>query len=267
MIALSQTVRSFWMWIALVVVGAAALFEYPGGYISTSHAVLHGLCAQIPSHSFAFNGARLPFDARMTGIYSGLLITLVSIGFRQRLMYSGDVPRSVVAVLGCFVGAMGVDGFNSLFTDLGIGQLYRPNNVARLVTGYGAGMALSVALCWLVAASAWKLSTSDPGVTALADLIVPALGLPLCAGLILSGAGWLLLPMTMVLVLSAWLTMTMLMLVLVLILFKIDEQVRSFHGLHLPGAVAAVLGFGAMLLLAGGRFWLEHALGISDMLM
>jgi len=32
-------------------------------------AVLHGLCAQQPTHTIYFGEQRLPFDARMTGIY------------------------------------------------------------------------------------------------------------------------------------------------------------------------------------------------------
>ena len=48
-----------------------------------AHLALHGLCAQRPSHTYTFNGRLLPFDARMTGIYSGFLVT-TSVLFAER---------------------------------------------------------------------------------------------------------------------------------------------------------------------------------------
>jgi hypothetical protein len=46
-------------------VGVAALFlAYPAALDDKARAALHGLCAQRPSHSFAFDDRLLPFDAR-----------------------------------------------------------------------------------------------------------------------------------------------------------------------------------------------------------
>lgn len=267
MTALWNTIREFWLWILVIAVGAVAFIGVPGGYTSTSHALLHGLCAQTPSHTFSFDGERLPFDARMTGIYGGLLLTTTVLATRRRLFCSGDVPRPVMAALGLLVGAMAIDGFNSLFTDLRIGQLYSPNNMARLITGYGAGMALAVGLCWLVSASAWRMSRPVPGVRTLIELVAPLGSLPVYGVLVAFGPDWLLLPLTVLLVFSAWLTMTMLMLVVVMLVFRIDDQIRSMSALHVPVAIAALLGICAMLALAGGRFCLEGTLGISNALM
>ena len=41
-----------------------------------AHAFLHGICAQRPSHSLQVGDELLPFDARMTGIYTGFLSDL-----------------------------------------------------------------------------------------------------------------------------------------------------------------------------------------------
>lgn len=265
--ALSNRIRDFWLWILVVALGTVVFFQTPGGYSSTSHALLHGLCAQTPSHTFTFNGERLPFDARMTGIYGGLLITVAVLAIRRRLFCSGDVSRPVVTALGGLVVAMGIDGFNSLLTDLMIGQLYQPGNVARLITGYGAGIALAVALSWLVSASAWRMSRPVPPMSGASDLAASLAGLALYAVTVLFGPGWLHGPLTMFLVFSAWLTMTMLMLVLVMLVFRIEDQIRSAAALHVPVAIAALLGICAMLVLAGGRFWLERTLGISNAMM
>lgn len=264
MTAVFNVIREFWLWIAVAVVGALLFFQSPGGYSATSHTILHGLCAQTPSHTFIFNGERLPFDARMTGIYGGLLITTTALAVRRRLFCSADLPRPVIVMLAVLIGAMAVDGVNSLFTDLGIGQLYQPGNFARLITGYGAGMTLAVALCWLVSASTWRMSRPVPCMTTVLDLVVPLAGLAVYGTLILLSPDWLLLPLTILLVSSAWLTMTMLMLVIVLLILRIDDQVRSIRALHVPVAIAALLGACAMLALAGGRFWLERTLGISN---
>ena len=267
MSTLPQTLRHYWLWVAVVLVGLALFVQWPGNYASTSHSLLHGLCAQTPSHTFMLNGEPLPFDARMTGIYGGLLITVVGLAVRGRVFYSGDIPVPVMASLGLLVSVMAVDGFNSLFTDLGIGQVYPPTNVGRLVTGYGAGMALGVALCWLVAASAWRISRPLPGVATLRELAIPIVGLSIYGPLVVLGPDWMLLPVTACLVVSAWLTTTLLMLVIVLLAFRIEERISSIRALHVPVAIAALLGVVAMLVLAGGRFWLERTLGISHALM
>lgn len=267
MSTLPQTARHYWLWIAVAAIGLGVFVLSPGGYTSTSHSLLHGLCAQTPSHTFMLDGEPLPFDARMTGIYGGLLVTVLVLAVRGRVFCSGDVPVPVMSVLGLLVGAMAVDGFNSLFTDLQIGQLYAPTNIGRLVTGYGTGIALGVALCWLVAASAWRMSKPEPGIRTLRGLLVPAGGLALYIPVVLLGPGWMLLPVTVVLVVSAWLTMTMLALVIVLLAFRIEEGIGSLRALHVPVAVSAMLGICAMLTLALGRFWLERTLGISNALM
>lgn len=263
----SRMIRDYWLWLLVVAVGTVAFIQSPGGYPSTSRALLHGLCAQTPSHTFTFDGVRLPFDARMTGIYGGLLITTMVLVARGRLFCSGDVPRAVIVALAILICGMAIDGINSLFTDLQIGHPYQPNNITRLVTGYGAGMSLAAALCWLVSASAWRMSRPEPAVRTTMDLAPSVAGFAIYGALILYGPDWLLLPLTMLLVLSAWLTMTLLMLVIVLFVFRIEDQIRSIRALHVPVAIAALLGICAMLTLAGGRFWLERTLGISNAMM
>lgn len=267
MSTLPQILRHYWLWVAVVLMGLVVFTQVPGGYASTSHSLLHGLCAQTPSHTFTLNGEPLPFDARMTGIYGGLLITVLGLTIQGRMFHSGEIPRLVVACLGLLVAAMAVDGFNSLFTDLQVGQLYAPTNIGRLITGYGTGVALGVVLCWLVAASAWRMSRPVPGVSSLRELLLPMAGLAVYGPLVVLGPDWIHLPVTAFLVVSAWLTMTLIMLVIVLLAFRIEDQIRSIRALHVPVAISAMLGICAMLLLAGGRFWLERTLGISNVLM
>jgi len=262
-----SSIKAYWLWIAIVGVGAVVLFAYPGGYASTSHMLLHGLCAQTPSHTFVIDGKPLPFDARMTGIYGGFLVTLAGMIVRGRLFRYGKPPMTVIVTLAAFVLAMAIDGTNSLLTDLGLWHPYAPRNVLRVITGYLTGVALATVLSWLLASSVWNLSRPEAGIASPRSLALPAASVVPYVTLISWAPDALHLPLSTALVLSAWLTVSMLMLVIVLMAFRIDERVRTIRHLHVPVAVAAVLGISVMGMLAAARFWLEHTFGISNSMM
>lgn len=262
-----NTIKTYWLWAGIIAGGMLMFFAYPGSYASTSHMLLHGLCAQTPSHTFVVGDKPLPFDARMTGIYGGLLAGVVTIVARGRLFRYGNPPRTVILTLASFVLVMAADGFNSLLADLGLWHPYPPANILRVVTGYLTGISLAVVLSWLLASSVWNLSRARPGIGSTKELLVPVWIVVPYLGLILWGPDLLHLPLSMALVLAAWLTVSMLMLVIVIMMFRIDEHVRTVRHLHVPVAVAALMGMGVMLALAGVRFWMEHTFGISNAMM
>lgn len=259
--------RDYWLWAGVLAVAGVVFFGLPGGYAGASYAILHGLCAQTPSHTIAFGGERLPFDARMTGIYGGFIITLVSIAGGGRLFHYGNPPRRVVALLGLFVGLMAIDGLNSLLTDLMLRHPYESHNGMRVVTGYGTGVSLAVALSWLLASSAWNLGSPSTAIGRFRDLVAPAIGLA-AYGLVLTvSPGMLHLPVSLLLVFSAWITVTMLVLIIVLLTLKLDGQIRQVRHLHVPVAISALLAISVMITLAGIRFWTERTFGISNAMM
>jgi len=260
-------IREYWLWAAVLAVGSVAFFGSPGDYAETSHAILHGLCAQTPSHTIMFGGEMLPFDARMTGIYGGFLITLGSIAASGKLFRYGNPPIRVTAVLALLVGLMAVDGFNSLLTDLVLWHPYESGSGLRVATGYGTGVALAVALSWLLASSAWNLGSPNVAIGRLRDLLAPGIGLVAYGVLLFASPGALHFPVSMLLVLSAWITVTMLMLVIVLLALKLDSQVRQVRHLHVPVAISALLAVSVMIGLAGVRFWAERTFGISNAMM
>ncbi len=260
-------IREYWMWAAVLAVASVAFFGSPGDYSGTSHAILHGLCAQTPSHTISFGGQMLPFDARMTGIYGGFLITLGSIVASGTLFRFGNPPKRVIAVLALLVGLMAVDGFNSLLTDLMLWHPYESGSGLRVATGYGTGVALAVALSWLLASSAWNLGSPNVAIGRLRDLVAPGVGLVTYGLVLIASPGWLHFPVSMLLVLSAWITVTMLMLVIVLLALKLDSQVRQVRHLHVPVAISALLAVAVMIGLAGVRFWAERTFGISNAMM
>ncbi len=109
-------------------------------------AAMSGVCAQQPSHSYFFGGRQLPLCARDSGIYAGFLATLLWIGLRGRRAGRRFPPRSLAVPVALGAVAMVVDGFNSLFVDLGWPHLYPPHNLLRLATGLAMGNALALFL-------------------------------------------------------------------------------------------------------------------------
>lgn len=257
----------FWLWGIVVAIAGVAFWASPGGYGGTSRTLLHGLCAQTPSHTLRFGDRMLPFDSRMTGIYGGFMVTFLVIIARRRLLHYGNPPRRVVAVLVALVAAMAIDGTNSLLTDLGLWHPYEPTNALRVVTGYGTGVALAVVLGWLLASSVWNLASPAAAVETVHDLATPVLGF--CGYAVMLGwrPEWLHLPVSLLLVTSAWVAVSLLMLVIVLLTLRLDAGVRRVEQLHLPVAIAALLAVSVMLGLAGARFWLERTLGITNAMM
>ncbi len=107
---------------------------------------LSGICPQRPAHSYTLDGVQLPIEARMIGIFGGLVVGIVelaTVGWRRSRRW----PRRAVAVtLLAGFSAMVFDGFNALFFDLGLPHLYAPDLRVRLGTGILAGLALAFVL-------------------------------------------------------------------------------------------------------------------------
>ncbi len=149
-----------WLLISLAVIllGAlAALFLAPGGTaIDRLRVLVSGICAQLPTHSFYPGGVQLPLCARNTGIYLSFslsVITLVARGYGRSARLPG---RWVACVLLLGIGAMALDGFNSLFLDLGLPHLYQPQNLLRLATGLLAGTAMAAFLAPVANGVIWR---------------------------------------------------------------------------------------------------------------
>lgn len=263
---LRSFIRNYWLWYALAF-GTSALFLFwPGGFADKARLLLHGLCAQTPSHSFTFGGLMLPFDARMTGIYAGAFFTLLVLALQGRLLRAGLPPIRVIVILASFVIVMAADGFNSLFTDLGIWHPWESRNELRLVTGYATGVSLAVVLSWLVASTTWRLSDRRAVVSTTRDVALFWMPFIPYAAAVLTGAAWLYVPLSLMLVLSAWVVLSMLTLSMLLLALRWDDRIRVASQLHIPGALAGLAGLAVMLLLAFGRVWLEHVTGIPSTL-
>jgi uncharacterized membrane protein len=134
-----------WFFAGTFAVLLAALLFWPGQPLEWKmYAVVHGVCAQ--QHNIFVGGLQFPLCARNSGIYLSFLLTTFYIYAIGRGRAGGLPPWSITAALGLFVVIMGVDGFNSLFVDIGRQPLYTPDNLVRTLTGMGMGVSIAVML-------------------------------------------------------------------------------------------------------------------------
>jgi uncharacterized membrane protein len=163
----------------LLVGGFAAMVLFgflvaPGNLAWKTHVVLHGLCAQRPSHSLQIGGVTLPMDARMTGIYLGAAVTILWLVATRRCRATRVPSLAVLALLALFVFALAVDGFNALLVDLRFPTPYEPSNFLRMATGILGGNSLGVALGHLFASSIWAQGNRQRAVvTQPVELLTP----------------------------------------------------------------------------------------------
>ena len=242
----------------------AAFLAFPVPLDAKTYAALHGLCAQRPSHSFLLGDRQLPFDARMTGIYGGFLATSIYLALRGRYRVFGLPKMSAGMALVAGVALMGVDGINSLLVDLGLWHPYEPRNEVRLATGLLTGVALAVTICYLLATTLWQRGRASVRVVnGLGEIaLLVALQVPLAA-VVISGLGWLYVPIALLLLVSAVAVVSALALIVVTIVRRRDNSYGALGQLDGAATGSFVIGLAVMALIAGGRFWLERAAGVQ----
>ncbi len=241
----------------LIAIGAAfglaalGLAFWPGAtMVDRMRVLVSGICAQIPTHILRPGGVPLPLCSRNTGIYLGLMTGVGALVARGRWR-SAAMPRGGVAlVLLGFVALMGIDGFNSLFVDLGLPHLYQPNNFLRLATGLLCGMAMAAFLVPVVNSMLWRRPDPAPAYASFRFLLPLALVLALDFALVASQASWLLYPIAIVSVAGVVLAWTLITLTFVTVFTG-----RTGRYLRLPqvvpiGALALALAVVELLALA-----------------
>lgn len=240
-------------------------FAAPWGWEQTSRAVLHGLCAQTPSHTLRFGPYGLPFDSRMTGIYGGFLTTFILLCALGRHRLAAMPSVSTMFALGLLAFAMAADGFNSLFLDLRLSHPYEPRNWLRLVSGIGAGIAIAVILTFLVAQTLWRRPDAGRPAVASRDLpLVVAAQAPFAAAA-LSGQWFLALPLTLYLLFAAVTAVSIVALVAIVLFRQWDGRFGSAWELDRLASAAVVIGALTIGALASGRFLLERLLGLPPL--
>ena len=246
-----------WAWWMLPVAIGGWLAVGPGAFAHRAHLLLGGLCAQTPGHTFVLGDQPLPFDARMTGIYLGALLGFFALLVAGRARAARPPAIATWAILAGLVGAMGIDGTNSLLLDLGMWHPYAPENWLRVVTGTGAGVALAVVISFLAAATVWSPDAVEarPLVSARETIGLVAVGLVLVPP-VAWAPGWVFVPVTLLLMAGATLTVGGMVLVSGLIVtrqegtFGSAAQLRPWWGRVATGALVAIVALASLRAMA-----------------
>lgn len=169
----SQAFQNILRWIvpaAAILAFAAWMYISPEGALGKLDAVGYAVCHRIDARSFHIGSRQLPLCARCTGEFFAAGIALIF-----QIFISGKrskLPsRGIIAVLVIFFLAFGIDGSNSYLyllkqTSPGalnqIPNLYIPNNILRLFTGSGMGIALAAILFPIVNQTLWREQDDRP---------------------------------------------------------------------------------------------------------
>jgi uncharacterized membrane protein len=263
----AQPRASRWVWLlaGLVVGSTAAFLLAPWPLQDKALAALHGLCAQQPAHSFWIGETRLPFDARMTGIYGGCLLMQGYLLLRGRLYRFGLPPTSILIAMAASIVVMGFDGVNSFLNDVGLPHLYEPSNHLRYFTGALMGTTLAIFTWLLMAGTIWSESRGSerPVLRSWSEIAV-VLALVFLFWTVIQ-MGWTVVypPIALMLVLSAVLVLSVLALTVIQLAgggFRRATRPAELAG---PAVIAIIIAFVVMSAIGGGRFWLESALVAS----
>jgi uncharacterized membrane protein len=165
-----QSILKWFVPIAAVLAFAAWMYISPEGALGKLDAIGYAVCHRIDARSFHIGNRQLPLCARCTGEFytAGLaLIFQVFVSGKRSKLPS----RGIIAVLVLFFLAFGVDGSNSYLYLLKqtapgrldqIPNLYIPNNILRLFTGSGMGIALAAVLYPIVNQTLWREQDNRP---------------------------------------------------------------------------------------------------------
>jgi len=255
------------LFLALVLASVAGFLLAPWSVEAKSIAVLHGICAQRPSHSFWFGADRLPFDARMTGIYGGFLITQCYLLARGRFRASGIPSLPVIGALSLFVIVMGLDGLNSTFNDMALFTVYQPSNLLRYATGALTGTTLAVFLWLLTSSLLWRLERqrSEPVVQHIGELFMIGIGL--------AGFGWLAMSgwqpayrlLSLLLVCAAISALFQLSIAFLQLARRKENTAVTLTDLAGVATGALLCAYGFLFFVAGSRFLMEMTLHVKEM--
>ena len=153
--------RRWARWDGFLTVAALAILLFyllapPHSLLDKADRAAYAVCHRIPARSFAIAGRPLPLCARCSGTYLGAVAGLIALTACGRRRASRLPVPAILAVLGVFLLAWAIDGFNSFLTLIpGLPYLYEPSNLLRLVTGTLEGLALAALLLPLANLTLW----------------------------------------------------------------------------------------------------------------
>ena len=231
-----QNILRWFVPIAAALAFAAWMYLSPEGALGKLDAIGYAVCHRIDARSFHIDDRQLPLCARCTGEFYAAGVALIFqvfvSGKRSKLP-----SRGIIAVLVLFFLAFGIDGSNSYLyllkqTSQGaldkIPNLYIPNNILRLFTGSGMGIALSAVLYPIINQTLWRDLDDRPALDwkSFGGLVALIIVLNL---LVLTDSLFVLYPVAYV---SALGTLSLLVIVFAILWIMIMRQDNSFENVR-----------------------------------
>ena len=225
-------------------------------------ALLYGVSAQRPTHSLYVAGEQLPLEARMGGIFLGVLCAATALLVLGRSR-AGRQPAGLLGLASwALIALTGLDGLNAFLFDGGLAHLYQPVTAARLLTGLGAGVGLTLLAAPVVAGAVWRapedIGPVEDAVEFGATLAVAAL----VGALVLLAPAPLLWPIAGAMLASVVLAFGVANLY---VLMSLSRRALARQASDLLGPLVSGLGLALLELaaLATLRAWLASSLGFS----
>lgn len=235
----------------------AALLFTPGFPLEYKmYAVVHGICAQ--QNNVFLGNLQFPLCARNSGIYLSFLLTMAYIWLIGRKRAGRIPPWPITIALISFVVVMGVDGFNSLFVDIGVAHLYRPANWLRTLTGMGMGVAIAVLLHLILNLSLRKdVDDRQPVLRNWRELAGILLVNLLVLAAIYGNLSFTFWPLAFLAFFGIIGVLYLICLLLTSLVMGLDGQVTHLRQLALPALIALLPTLLMLGLFSAARFWLE----------
>jgi len=159
-------------------------------------------CAQAPARTLRIGGSLMPLDARDAGIYLTGLLALVMVILAGRARASRLPPGHITAILAGFFVAMILDGVNSSLQTRGLHPLYHTSNAVRVITGAGAGLALTMLGVPIVNRVVWRRPGDDAFAASYAELGGFVAAAAVLVAMLLSPRAWLYYPLSVLSILG-----------------------------------------------------------------
>jgi uncharacterized membrane protein len=226
-------------------------------------ALLYGVSAQRPTHSLFVAGEQLPLEARMGGIFLGVLSAAALLVLLGRLRARRLPPGLLGLACWLLIAATGLDGLNAFLYDGGLPHAYAPNTALRLLTGLGAGVGLAFLVAPVVAGVVWKSPTDDASIEDPIELAMGIGGAVLLGAVILVAPAPLLYPLALAMLASVLLAFGVANMYVVVGTTGRAGLARSGSDLYGPLVVGVGLALLELAALAALRGWLATAFGFT----
>lgn len=251
--------------IAAIIALAGWIYIAPPGLMGKLDAVGYAVCHRLPSHSLFVGDTQLPLCARCTGEFNAAAIALIFQGFVSRK--KSKLPnRGIIAFLILFFLAFGIDGSNSYLALLkqsyagafaNIPNIYITNNITRVFTGSGMGIAMATVLFPMYNQSIWRVPDEKPALNWRQFGILVGIVL-LFDFAALSNVDIFLYIIALLSTLGVLALLTMVFSIVWVMTMKQDNAFDHLHQLWLPAMAGLTLAFILILGIDLFRFNLTH---------